>query len=77
MGKIWHQLDITDFANLFGCSIALAIEIVTLLRVLFGSRHRFVIKILATLIGGNLARLTSEGVWINMLRTEDFSTKKL
>ena len=76
MGKIWHQLDISDFAILFGCSIALAIEIVTLLRVLHGSRYGFVIKILATLIGGNLARLASEAVFMNMLKTEDFSTKK-
>ena len=77
MGKIWHQLDITDFANLFGGSMALLIEIVTLLRVLRGSRHRFVIKILATLIGGNLATLAAETVYMNMLKTEDFSTKKL
>ena len=76
MGKIWHQLDISDFAVLFGFSTTLVIEIVTLLRVLYGSRHRFVIKILATFIGGNLARLGAETVWINMLKTEDFSTKK-
>ena len=72
MGEIWHQLDITDFAILFGCSMTLSIEIVTLLRVLYGSRHRFVIKILATLIGGNLARLAGEAVWMNMLKTKDF-----
>ena len=76
MGKIWHQLDISDLAILFGCSMALAIEIVTLSRVLYGSRHKFVIKILATLIGGNLARLATETIWINMLKTEDFSAKK-
>ena len=67
----------SDFGVLFGCSAALAIELVTLMRVLRGSRHRFVIKILATLIGGNLARLAGQGVYINMLKTEDFSTKKL
>ena len=66
----------SDFGLLFGCSVALAIELVTLLRVLRGSRHRFVIKILATLIGGNCARLAVEVVFINMLKTEDFSNKK-
>ena len=76
MGKLWHLFDISDFAVLFGCSTALAIEIVTLLRVLRGSRHRFVIKILATLIGGNLATLAAETVYMNMLKTEDFSAKK-
>ena len=56
--------------------MALGIEIATLGRVLLGSRHRFVIKILVMFIGGNLARLAAETVWINMLKTEDFSTKK-
>ena len=77
MGNIWHKFDMSDFCLLFGCSMAITVEIVTLMRVLYGSRHRFVIKILATLIGGNLARLASEVVWINMLKTEYFSNKKL
>ena len=76
MGSIWILLDFSDFCILFGCSVALAIELVTLLRVLRGSRHRFVVKILAMLIGGNLGRLASQAVYMNMLKTEDFSTKK-
>ena len=69
MGNIWILLDMSDFGVLFGCSATLALELVTLLRVLRGSRHRFVIKILATLIGGNLAKLGSEGYYMNMLKT--------
>ena len=76
MGNIWILLNMSDFCILFGCSAALVIELVTLLRVLRGSRHRFVIKILAMLIGGNLARLAAETIYMNTLKTEDFSTKK-
>ena len=66
----------SDFGLLFGCSMAITVEIVTLSRVLYGSRHRFVIKILATLIGGNLARLASEIVWMNEIKTGVYSNKK-
>ena len=69
MGRVWDQLSFKDFCRLFGCGLALAIELATLLRVIRGSKHRFVIKILATLIAGNLAYLSQETVFINMLAT--------
>ena len=47
----------------------------TLVRVLKGSKHRFVIKILAMLLGYNLAKLASETVYVNMYNTS-FTDKK-
>ena len=52
---------------LFGCSIALLAEIVTLVKVLAGSRHSFVITILAMLIAANVLFLVNQVVYMYML----------
>ena len=57
----------SDFGVLFGCSIALLAEIVTLVKVLVGSRHSFVITILAMLIAANVLFLVDEVVYMYML----------
>ena len=76
MGLIpWDELYIDDYSLLAGCGLALLIELITLVRVLLGSRHKFVIKILAILIGANLAYLAREITYINEILT-GFSHKK-
>ena len=47
---IWEELGFVDFCVLFGFGLALMIESATLVRVIRGSRHKFVIKILVILI---------------------------
>ena len=77
MGNTESVLIFGDYIFYFGCGIALVIESATLLRVLRGSKHRFVIKILSMLVGYNLAYLARETVYINMVKTVYFSAKKL
>ena len=55
-------MNTNDYSVLIGCGITLVFEGVTLVRVLRGSKHRFVIKILAMLLGYNLANLAAETV---------------
>ena len=73
---IWGQLTFFDFCALFGCGLTLVIESATLVRVIRGSRHTFVIKILAILIAANLANLAEETVWINTLKTGSSTKEK-
>ena len=78
MGSVWNQLDFDDLTALFGCGLALVILSVTLVRVIKGSKHRFVIRILLMLMLANLALLADEIVYINILKTEGSpSSKKL
>ena len=72
---IWQQLTFDDFCALFGCGLTLVIESATLVRVLRGSRHTFVVKILAILIIANMANLASETVWMNELKTGESNKK--
>ena len=53
------------------------IECVTLVRVIRGSKHEFVIKILKMLIGANLCYYAEEIVLMNMIKTEVYSNKKV
>ena len=57
MGNTWSVLTFGDYIYLFCPGLTLVIESATLLRVLRGSKHRFVIKILAMLVGYNLSNL--------------------
>ena len=76
MGLIpWKQLGLLDSSYLIGCLVALLIELITLVRVILGSRHKFVLTILAILIGANLAYLAKEITYINMINT-GFPIKK-
>ena len=77
MGTARKRFDITDFSLMFGCGFSLIIECLTLVRVLKGSKHRFVITILVMLIGANLAYIANEFVFIDMLKTNDYSDDKL
>ena len=64
MGVPWSKMNTNDYSIFFGCGITLVIEGVTLVRVLRGSKHRFVIKILVMLVGYNLAKLASVTVYL-------------
>jgi hypothetical protein len=76
MGLIpWKQLGLLGSSYLIGCLVALLIELITLVRVILGSRHKFVLTILAILIGANLAYLAKEITYINMINT-GFPIKK-
>ena len=59
---IWGQLYFYDFCELFGSGLTLVVESATLVRVIRGSRHTFVVKILAILILANIANLAQEAV---------------
>ena len=61
---------------LFGCGLAFLVQFVTLVRVIKGSKHTFVIRILVMLMLANLAFLADETIWINELKTSNFSGKK-
>ena len=65
---IWQQLNFDAFCFLFGCGLTLVIESATLVRVIRGSRHTFVVKILAILILANMANIASEAVYMNELK---------
>ena len=75
MGQVWQQLGFADFSLLFGYGLALVFECVTLVRVIKGSKHRFVITILVMLIAANLAVLAEEIVFINEVKLDNFSSK--
>ena len=66
----------SDFSILVGSGLTLVVESVTLFRVVRGSKHRFVIKILVMLIGYNLAAIAQESISINTVRHFDFTMKK-
>ena len=55
-------MTVDDLSIWIGCGSALVIKITTLLRVLSGSSHKFVVKILTILIGSNIATLAAETV---------------
>jgi hypothetical protein len=77
MGNVvWAQLGLYDFCLLFGSGLVLVIESATLVRVIRGSRHKFVIKILAILILANLTYLAEETVNMNELKTLKNTIKK-
>jgi hypothetical protein len=77
MGNVvWAQLGLYDFCLLFGTGFVLLIEFATLVRVIRGSRHKFVIKILAILILANLTYLAEETVNMNELKTLKNTIKK-
>ena len=77
MGNVvWAQLGLYDFCLLFGSGLVLVIESATLVRVIRGSRHKFVIKILAILILANLTYLAEETVKMNELKTLKNTIKK-
>ena len=73
---IWQQLDFSDLSLLFGCGLSLVIESATMVRVIRGSRHTFVVKILAILILANMASLASEAVNMNELKAGEFTDTK-
>ena len=68
MGKVTReQLSFADYSKLIGCLLVLLIESATLVRVIWGSRNKLIIKILAILIGANLANCVNEITYINGL----------
>ena len=69
---IWQQLSFSELCKLFGCTLTLVIESATLVRVIIGSRHTFVVKILAILIIANMATLAKEAANINGRKTGNF-----
>ena len=71
MGNTWSELTFSDYSTWFGCGITLVIESATLVRVCRGSKHRFIMKILAMLVGYNLACLASATVYIKIFKTKD------
>ena len=75
MGIPWSKLVFDDYCLLLSCGLTAIIQSATLVRVIQGSKHKFVIKILAMLISYNLTQLAGEGIYINAAKT-DFSYKK-
>ena len=57
MGIPWSELFFDDYSYLLACGLTAVIQSATLVRVIQGSKHQFVIKILAMLIGYNLTEL--------------------
>ncbi len=54
MGITWTELNFDDYSYLFAPGLTAVIQFATLVRVIQGSKNKFVIKILAMLIGCNL-----------------------
>ena len=76
MGSVWNELDFSSLTTLFGSGLALMILSVTLVRVIKGSKHRFVITILSMLMLANLDFLGNEIMYINILKTEASPSSK-
>jgi hypothetical protein len=74
MGITWTELNFDDYSYLFAPGLTAVIQSVTLVRVIQGSKHKFIIKILALLIGYNLFELAGEAIIINMFN-KNFSDK--
>ena len=62
MGQVLPLMTVDIIGILIECRSALLIEITTLVRVLNGSSHKFVVKMLTILIGGNIETLAAETV---------------
>ena len=77
MGSSESLLDVADYCKLAGYGLTLAVQLATLARVLAGSRHKFVIKMLGMLITANVALISDQLVWLNMVKTFDYSNKKI
>jgi hypothetical protein len=75
MGNTWTELNFDDYSYLFACGLTAVIQFATLVRVIQGSKYKFVIKILAILIGYNLTQLAEEITYVNMIKTH-FTDKK-
>ncbi len=73
MGSSESHLDIADYCKLLGYVSAFVVQSVTLVRVLVGSKHRFLIKILGMLIAGNIALISDKVIFIIMLQSSDYS----
>ena len=65
MGSLFAEKALEDYSILIGNGLIILIQSATLVRVQKGSRHRFVIKILAMLICYNLAMLANEIVYLD------------
>ena len=71
MGNTWStKVDFNEKSILLGCGIILVFEGETLVRVLKGTKHRFVVKILCMLIGYNLCSIAEKCMYISMNKKE-------
>ena len=66
----WKKMTFFNQCQIISCPLALLIELIALVRVIRGSRHKFVMEILAILIAANLALFAEVFTVINAINTE-------